>query len=144
MRPYPIAKLDEDRRLAFGYANVAVRVDGEPLVDLHGEVVDVHSLEDCAYDYVVAHGGANVSHQGPVVARVVESAMLTAEKVRAMFSDGHGNLTISDEAFAEVEKVMAGRWWIGFRVHDPATWNRVKRGELKMFSIEGVGEREEL
>ena len=29
-------------------------------------------------------------------------------------------------------------WWVGFRVDDDAAWEGVKKGEYKMFSIQGV------
>lgn len=138
---FTVAKLDEDQRLVFGYASVAVRMDGALLVDTHGDVIDPADLEPCAYDFVQQFGTANVSHAGPEVGRVVESVYLSPEKVRAMFANGRGGLTISAPALAEVVKAMGGRWWIGFRV-DAATFARVKAGDLRMFSIEGIGSRE--
>ncbi len=35
-----------------------------------------------------------------------------------------------------------GAWWGGFRVDDDEVWERIKSGELRMFSIQGRAERE--
>jgi len=123
-----IAKVDEDRRLVFGWAYVAVDKSGTAVVDHSGDVMDVDSLEDVVYDYVVESREGNVMHAGEPVSTLVESVMLTPEKLQKM--------GIADAPQAA--------WWVGFRVNDDAVWQRVKSGELAAFSIEGMGMREEL
>lgn len=35
------------------------------------------------------------------------------------------------------EDIADGSWFVGFKIHDVDTWNKIKKGELKGFSIEG-------
>ena len=51
-----VMKSDDDKRLVFGWANVAVRVDGEQIVDWQQDAIDTEELENAAYEYVAASG----------------------------------------------------------------------------------------
>ncbi|MFW6202596.1 MAG: XkdF-like putative serine protease domain-containing protein [Gemmatimonadota bacterium] len=123
-----IRKVDAERRLAFGWAYVAVAKDGTPVEDHSGDVLDPDTLEDPVYDYVLHSREGDAMHTGPVAARMVESVVFTADKLEKMgLADG---------------TVPIG-WWVGFKVDDDAVWKAVKAGRLTMFSIGGRGARPE-
>lgn len=128
LEPAQIAKLDEDQHLVFGWFNVAVRKDGKLLTDMEEDVVEVEELEKAAYDFVIESRQGGVMHQGNPKAVLVESIVITPEKLEKM--------GLPPDA-------VPARWWGGFKVLDGDTWSKVKKGELKMFSIEGEAVRVE-
>lgn len=121
-----IAKVDDERRLVFGWASVAMK-GGETVIDREGDMIDPRDLEDAAYSFVLKFGEANVNHAGPVVGRVVESFVSTPDKLAALGLP-EGALPIG--------------WWAGWYIEDEDAWNGVKDGQYRSFSIEGVGTRE--
>ena len=54
-------KLDEERRLAFGWASV-VSKDGQVIVDSDDDVLDLPSLEGAVYAYVIESRDADEMH----------------------------------------------------------------------------------
>lgn len=126
---FSVAKANDDQMLAFGWASVAIRTDGEQIEDWQGDIIDPEDLEQAVYDYVQFYGDGGEMHERGGVAKLVESAMFTKEKTKAM--------GIPDGTVPE-------GWWIGFRVIDPDVWDKVKDGTYSMFSIEGTGERVEM
>lgn len=124
---WTIVKSDSDRRLVFGWANIAVRVDGEPVVDWQQDVIDPNELESAAYQYVAEFGTAGEMHKRGGVGRVIESMVFTKEKAMAL---------------GIPENMLPEGWWIGFQITDDAVWEKVKNGEYQMFSIEGSAVRE--
>src|SRR5262245_16159601 len=69
---FQIAKVDEERRLVFGWASVAVRKDGSTVVDSQGDMIDPEELEAAAYAFVLKLGDANDMHEAEPVGRTVE------------------------------------------------------------------------
>lgn len=126
---FSVAKSKDDKMLAFGWASVAVRTDGEQVEDLQGDIIDPEDLEEAVYDYVQFYGDGGEMHRRGGVAKLVESVVFTKEKARFM--------GIPDGTVPE-------GWWIGFRVLDPDVWDKVKDGTYSMFSIEGTGARVEV
>lgn len=123
---FKIAKANEDKMLAFGWASVAVRTDGEQITDWQDDMIDPEDLEEAVYDYVQLSGDGGEMHERGGVAQLVESVIFTKEKMKAMgIKEG---------------EVPEG-WWIGFRVTDPDVWDKVKDGTYNMFSIEGTAQR---
>lgn len=122
-----VVKSDGDQRLVFGWANVAVRVDGEQIVDWQQDMIDIAELEKAAYGYVTEFGTAGEMHRRGGVGRVIESIVFTKEKAAA--------LGIPPD-------IMPEGWWIGFQITDDVVWERIKKGEYSMFSIEGTAVRE--
>ncbi len=127
--PFRITKVDDDKMLVFGYASVAAMADGERVVDLHGDVISPASLERAAYDYVLRSRDGGSMHQKMGVARLVESFVITPEKLAAMGLSGGPGTAV---------------WHVGFKVDDPEVWRAVKSGQLKAFSIAGKAKRREV
>lgn len=123
-----ISKRDEEQRLAFGWAYVADD-DGQVVVDHSGDFIDkaaLPDLESAVYDYVLKSRDADDMHQRfGGIAKLVEAVVVTPEKLAAMGLTGKRTGV-----------------WMGFKVYDDNTWQRVKSGDLRMFSIRGHGTRE--
>lgn len=125
----PITKLDEDRRIAFGWATVVERADGDKIVDHEGDVIDGPSLEKAVYEYVLISRNADEMHtKFDGVGRLVESMVFTREKLEKLGVPA-GTLPLG--------------WWVGFKIDDEAVWAKVKDGTYRMFSIFGAGRRVE-
>jgi hypothetical protein len=125
-RRLAVIKSDDDKRLVFGWAFVAVRATGEVIEDLQGGVIDMDDLEKAAYGYTAGFGTAGEMHERGGVGRLIESVVFTKDKAAAMgIPDGY----------------MPEGWWVGFRIDDADVWQKVKTGEYSMFSIEGTGTR---
>lgn len=123
------AKVDDERRLAFGWAYVTDD-DGQVVVDHSGDFVDAKSLpalEDSAYEYVLTSREGDEMHERfENVAKLVESVMVTPEKREAMGLEG----------------ARTG-WWVGYRVEDDSVWEKIKDGTYTALSIRGRGVRED-
>lgn len=124
-----IAKSDDERMLAFGWASVAIRVDGEQIEDWQEDMIDPADLENAAYRFVELYREGGEMHERGDVAVLVESCVFTEEKQKALGLEP-GTLPVG--------------WWIGFHVTDKDVWEKVKSGEYTMFSIEGEAERVEV
>jgi len=121
-----IVKLDEERRLAFGWASVSSGADGALLVDTQGDVLDERTLEDAAIEYVIHSRQAGVMHQKTGVAKLVSSLVFTEDIQKAL------GISLGKVA-----------WFVGFRVTDDQVWKRIKSGELRAFSIHGRAVRKD-
>jgi hypothetical protein len=117
-----IAKLDERRQQVFGYANVAVKRDGEPLVDVQDDEIPADVLEKTAYDFVAHYAECGEMHATECYkGTLIESVMITAEKL---------------EAWGLAKDAVQPRWWVGFQL-DAETFRKVATGQYRMFSIQG-------
>ena len=125
---FRIAKSDDEKMLAFGWANVSMRVDGELIEDWQGDIIEPEELEAAAYEYVRLYGDGGEMHERGGVAVLIESVVFTEDKMAAMGIPA-GTLPVG--------------WWIGFKVLDKGVWDKVKDGTYSMFSIEGEAERVE-
>ena len=123
------AKLDVERQLAFGWAYVADD-DGRVVIDHSGDFVDkaaLPDLEDAVYEYVLhSREGDEMHVRTTGVAKLVESVLVTADKLAAMGLSGSRT-----------------GWWVGYRVTDLSVWSKVKSGDYPAFSIRGIGVRED-
>ena len=143
-RRLTIAKMDDERRLAFGWASVAIRVDGEQIEDWQNDMIDPEDLESAAYNFVELYREGGEMHEKGDVAVLIESVVFTEEK---------------QEAIGIPPGTLPVGWWIGFHVTDPEVWEKgkafrgktdkevwekVKNGEYSMFSIGGEAERVEI
>lgn len=117
-----ILKIDPDRNLVFGWANVSIRKDGQQIEDHQGDLIDPEDLEDAAYSFMLDFSAAGEMHTGQSIGRVIESFVVTKAKLQAM--------GLSEEA-------LPLGWWFGAYIEDDAAFAKVKAGEYRMFSIQG-------
>jgi len=125
---FKIMKSDDEKMLAFGWASVSMRVNGEVIEDWQKDIVEPEELERAAYEFVLLYREGGEMHEKSGAAVLIESVVFTEEKMRAM-GIPVGTLPIG--------------WWIGFKVLDKDVWEKVKDGTYPMFSIEGEAERVE-
>lgn len=126
---FKIMKSDDDKMLAFGWANVSMRINGELVEDWQNDIIEPEELENAAYNYVLFYREGGEMHERGGAAVLVESVVFTEEKMAAMGIPA-GTLPVG--------------WWIGFKVTDEEVWQKVKDGTYPMFSIEGEAERIEV
>ena len=115
-----ITKSDDEKMLAFGWANVSVSTEGEVVEDLQDDIIEPEELEAAAYRFVEFYREGGEMHEEKGKAVLVESVVFTKEKM---------------EAIGIPEGTLPVGWWIGFKVLD---------GEYPMFSIEGTAKRIEV
>lgn len=131
VQQFNIEKTDGDKRLVFGWANIAITADGEQVVDHQNDVIDPEDLEEAAYEYVLEFRDTGEEHIPSMRKKgsLVESVVFTKEKMKAM---------------GIPEGIVPEGWWVGFKIHDDTAWEKVKDGTYKMFSIEGKAMRVEM
>lgn len=123
---FKIMKSDDEKMLAFGWASVSMRVDGEVIEDWQKDIVEPEELEKAAYEFVLLYREGGEMHERGGAAVLIESVVFTEEKMQAM-GIPVGTLPVG--------------WWIGFKVLDEDVWEKVKDGTYSMLSIEGEAER---
>ena len=126
---FEIMKSNDDRMLAFGWASVSMRVNGEVIEDWQQDIIEPEELENAAYNFVELYREGGEMHERGGAAVLVESVVFTEEKLKAIGIPA-GTLPVG--------------WWIGFKVLDKEVWEKVKDGTYLMFSIEGEAERVEV
>jgi hypothetical protein len=124
-----ISKVDARRRQVFGFANVAVKSDGQPMVDLQDDEIPSDVLESAAYKFVLNFRECGEMHEDECAkGSLIESVMITPEKL---------------EAWGLAADAVAPRWWVGFQL-DAETFAKVASGKYRMFSIQGTAISEEV
>lgn len=126
------SKTDDDKRQAFGWASV-VQINGSPVVDRQGDWITPDELEKAAYDYVIKSrkGGDQHKRDGEApfhASDLIESFVVTPEKIEKM----------------GLPKDTPVGWWVGYKVHNDETWDKIKKGHHTGFSIHGKGKRQEI
>jgi len=122
-----IVKIDEDKRLVFGWASIIKDVAGKILLDRQDDFIDSdEELEKAAYEYVLKSRDGGEMHIRKGVSTMIESVVLSEEKQRALGIPA-GIVPIG--------------WWVGFKVSDTSVWNEVKKGGYIGFSVHGTGQR---
>lgn len=124
-----ILKADHAQQIVFGWAGQYLDEKGAPLEDLQGDVIDPSEIEKASYDYLLKSRDSGIMHEGKSVGKIVASLVTTPEVVKAFFGPD--------------VKVPVG-WIIGVKYDDAKVFKRVVDGELKMFSIQGSSEVEEI
>lgn len=124
-----VSKMNTDLKQVFGWASV-IEMNGEPVIDLQGDLMTIETIEKAAYDYVhkSRKGGRQHQRNGeePLhVSDMIESFVLTPEKKAQM----------------GLPETTPTGWWVGFQINDDDTWDAYKDGKLKEFSIHGSGTR---
>jgi hypothetical protein len=128
-----IQKIAPEKQNVFGWASVGYLPSTDAAVyreykDYQGDVLrHVADIEDAAYDFALHSRDQGVEHIGRGgKGSLIESFVSTPEKWDAM-GIPHGVLPIA--------------WWTGFHIEDPATWDGVRKGKYKQFSVQGRGDR---
>ena len=117
-----VSKIRADSQFVFGWANIALKPDGEPPLDWEGDIIAPSILEKAAYDFVLKHRVTGEMHEGDSKGVLIESVMFTKQKMAAM------NIP---------EGILPEGWWVGFYVPDEEVFAKIKSGQYKMFSIHG-------
>jgi hypothetical protein len=121
-----VTKMDDDKRIVYGYASV-ISKNGEPIVDRQGDIITADELEKAASEFMLNSRIGKTMHFGEPTTTIIHSFPMTDEIKKAY----------------QIESPYEA-WLIAVKVHDDATWDMVKKGELKDFSIGGVATRREL
>lgn len=118
-----VLKVNDDRREVSGWASV-VSVDGKPVVDRQGDVLEMDELRSAAHHFVGNSRVGKQMHRGEQRARIVESVLV-------------------DDDFAKAHGITHGKrgWWITMAIDNDETWALAKSGKLPGFSIGGRGTR---
>lgn len=129
---WEISKRDDEKRQVFGWASV-VEMNGKPVVDLQGDYIPVEVIEKAAYTYVHKSRQGGNQHQRfgdrPLhVSDMIESVVFTSDKKKEM----------------GLPDSFPTGWWVGYQINDEKTWQDIKSGKLKDFSIHGSGVRKEI
>ena len=127
-RPFEIYKTDSEKKQVFGWASVSVTIEGHQLEDLQNDIIDPEDLEQAAYEYVLNFRDTGEEHRpwARKKGKLIESCVFTEEKQRAM---------------GIPPGILPVGWWIGFQITDDRTWESIKNGNYKMFSVEGTAVR---
>ena len=121
-----IAKIDEEKQIVYGWASV-VEKNGDAVVDQQGDIISIDEIEKAAHRFLTDCRVAGDSHIVKGVGHLVESVVFSRDLQKAL----------------DIDLGQSG-WFVGFKVTDPDVWDRVKKGELSMFSIGGTGKRAEI
>lgn len=124
-----VLKFDDERQYVFGWASVAFAKDGSQVEDLQGDLIDLEDLEEAAYAFTLDFRETGVMHKGEAVGQLIESFMVTPDKLEAMG--------------LPPDSLPQGLW-VGFHVPDAEVFAKVRAGEFSMFSIQGNAIREEV
>ena len=124
-----VLKFDAERQYVFGWASVAITKDGHQVEDLQGDLIDVDDLEQAAYDFARDYRSTGVMHQGDVVGQMIESFMVTPDKLEAM--------GLPPDALPQGH-------WVGFHIPDAEIFGKIRDGSFSGFSIQGDAVREEV
>lgn len=124
---FAVRKTDDAAQMVYGWANVAALPNGEPLIDLQGDLIPLPILEEAMYEYAKSSRGLNFMHEGPVRGQLVEMLMFTPEKI-AMLG-------------LPAESVPLGAF-VSYHIPDAADYRLAKVQKYFAFSIEGTCERE--
>ncbi len=125
----PIEKVDEDRRMAFGWAYVS-EANGEMIVDHSGENISIGELEKAVYEYnQLSERPGGEMHLKKRAGVLVESIVFTKEKCDAM---------------GIPEDTRQYGWWVGYYYPDDEVWGKVKDGTYKQFSVGGSASKREV
>ena len=114
-----VTKVDNEQRVVYGYASV-VSKNGEVVVDRQGDVITAETMEKAATQFMLGARNGLTMHSGEPTTTIVHSMPLTKQ--------------IMDSFGIQCDKEG---WLIAVKVHDDATWDRMKKGEFTGFSIGG-------
>jgi hypothetical protein len=130
-----IMKVDDDQRTVYGWASV-ISEGGRPYVDSQGDIIEPDMLTKATTDFMMDVRKAMAMHQRTPDGRIDDS-MLKGVVVHSF------PLTAALAKSLGISSDKEG-WMVGLKITDEPTWQLVKSGKLRAFSIGGVGDREEV
>jgi len=119
-----ILKYDDEQRLVYGWASV-ISEKGVPLIDRQGDTISAETMTKAATEFMLNTRTTKAMHTGNKVGEFIHSFPLTTELAKAF------GISCDKEG-----------WLVCAKVYDDKTWQKVKSGELKAFSIGGRAKRE--
>jgi cation transport regulator ChaB len=131
---FTVAKVDEDKRLVFGFFSVN-KVGADLVEDLQGDMIETEELEKAAYDFVLNARVAGEGHVRKGVGRLVESIVLTYEKQAAIRE------CLEKQGIKASLDLGCEGWFGGFRIDDDDVWKSTRGGSYPAFSVGGSGKR---
>lgn len=126
LEKFTILKADEKSRMVYGWASV-ISKDGDAVIDTQGDVIEAQELVKATTDFMFDVRKAQAMHKPGVMGMVVHSFPLVEELAKSL------GISCNKEG-----------WIVGVKVTDDATWEKVKKGELKAFSIGAQARREKI
>jgi len=123
-----VIKADHAQQVVYGWAGQYTDVDGNPVVDLQGDVITPDEIEKASYAYLLDKRDNGVMHEGKTVGKIVASLVTTPDVVKAFFGD---------------VKMPIG-WIIGVKYLDKKIFKAAVEGKLPMFSIQGHSDKEDV
>lgn len=123
---FEVVRKDAQQRRVFGWFNVAKDKDGRVLIDHHGDVIDIADLENAAAGFLKEYRQGGEDHEGGAPHKLIASVVFTREL---------------QDAMGIPPGLLPEGWFGGFEIND-AAFDRLAKGELLMFSIEGEAETE--
>lgn len=121
-----VEKVDDEQRMVWGWAYVCQDENGEQVVDHSGEAVELSTIQKAAENFILQSRRGGVMHRTKA-GFVCQSIVVTDEIAKAL------GITSRKRG-----------WFIGFKVTDDETWEKVKTGKLRAFSIGGNAAVEEV
>jgi site-specific DNA-adenine methylase len=113
-----ILRKDAEKRIVLGPVLIP------EVVDLQGDIIGAEAIEKAAHEYLA---GVNAG-----------------KKQGVQHEDFKPEIQVVESYIAPVDfemngrKILKGTWMLGFKILDDETWEQVKKGELRGFSIGGV------
>lgn len=122
-----ITKIDDEQRLVAGWVSVITDEIGNIIVDRQGDRISLDVMQKAMHRYIQDSRAGKAMHSGKRVADLVEMVIVTPE-FRKMLGAPEGHTGV----------------WAVFKVKDNSVWSKVKKGELRAFSIGGTGKRRQV
>ena len=122
-QPELVLKVDDEQRMVWGWASIS-KERGAVSIDHQDDHVPIHELQKAVHDKFIRERVGKTMHKGRKTHEVVDSIVFTQELQKALGID-----------------LPYEGWFVGVKVHDNNTWNLVKSGKYRAFSIGGSGER---
>jgi len=124
---FKITKVDRYKQFVFGWASVAVDVDGTTVIDSHEHELIPDELENAVYEFNLMSRSLDENHTEAVQGHLIESFICTPEKLETM---------------GLKKDALPNGWWVGFWIPDTDVFVKVIAGDYSMFSIAGTAKME--
>ena len=124
------ARFDDENNLIFGWGYVAIKKDGQQVIDFSKERVTEENMKDlelAVYGFNVGGRRSGFGHQGPARGYLVESMVFTKEKMIKM--------EITEDSLPQAV-------WLGFWFPNDEDYDFIKKMKSPMFSMEGSAIKE--